>query len=425
MFRTVLLSLLAALALSSGSAHAQSHLDYLRAGDYPAARAALDRLVGNTPDAALHQAFLEALILQREGDVDGAIERYRQILARRPDFEPARRELAFLLASTGQAQGALYHAETLLATTRDRRLRTALEGFIASQSAGKPRGITTRFAILPSSNANGGTDAETVVIGGLPFVPDPESRAQRATGVNLGATAWNRWTLSDGWTATLAGSLDIRRYDNNLVSDETTALARLDLARTAVRTRLTFGPLAERTWRDDSPYRTRLGFGAIVEHRLRPDVAVGANLIVWRQTHDDLNYLDGSKVTGALTASWHVRPDLTLLASVPFEVESTERAHLDHTSVSLILGAEKVWKNGLITEVSVGYERDSFDGDFPLFGRPREDTIASLGLSFRHRDVRFGRYIPELSVTYQDSRSNIPFFDYDKVDLGLSFTQRF
>lgn len=425
MLKTMFLSLAAALVLATSPANAQSHLDYLMAGNYTAARAALARVVGNDPEAPLHFAFLEALIQQREGNVEAAIAEYRRILAIQPHFEPARRELALLLARTGQTQGALYHAETLLATTQDRQLRASLEGFIASQSEGKPRGITTRFAILPSTNANGGTDADTVMIGGLPFTPDPSSQAQRATGISLGATAWNRWNLSENWTATLAGSVDVRRYDNDAVADETTASVRLDFGTAGPRHRLTFGPMIDRTWKDDTPFRVRLGLGTFLQYRLRPDLLAGANLSVWRQNHDDQTHLDGTLVSGALTANWIARPDLTLSVAIPFEVEKTGRDHLDHKSIGLGLALEKNWSNGLTTEFSIGYERDSYEGNFPLFGVPREDNVTTAGVSLRHRDLQLGRFIPELSLTYKNARSNIPFHDYEKVDLGLSFTQRF
>lgn len=425
MFRTPLLAAIVALGLFTGAAGAQSHLDLLRAGNYPAARAALTRLVGGRPDAGLHLAFLEALILMREGQIDRATEALRAILDREPGFEPARRELAILLARTGQTQGALYHAETLLASSRDPALRAALQGFIASQSAGKPRGFSTRFGLLPSTNANGGTDAETVIIGGLPFTPDPSSRATRAVGLSFGITGWNRWTLSEDWNATLSGSLDVRRYNKDAVADETVAALRLDFGTVGPRHRLTFGPVVDRMWKNDTPYRTRIGLGGSYQYRLRPDVVLGASATWWRQDHDDLTYLDGTLLSGALSATWIVAPDLTLSASLPFEVEKTGLAHLDHQSLGLTLGVEKAWEGGLVTGFNVGYSEDRYDGPYPAFGVPRVDKETTAGITLRHGKLRVGPFVPELSITYKDARSNIPFHDYEKIDLGLSLTQRF
>ena len=110
---------------------------------------------------------------------------------------------------------------------------------------------------------------------------------------------------------------------------------------------------------------------------------------------------------------------------MPFEVEATERAHLDHRSLGVNVALEKVWKSGLTTEFGLGYTRDRYEGNYPLFGSPRTDNITTAGISIRHRELRLGRFVPEISVTYKDARSNIPFHDYERIDLGLSFTQRF
>ncbi|WP_284164727.1 surface lipoprotein assembly modifier [Frigidibacter sp. SD6-1] len=425
MFRKSLLAAVVALGLFSGPVAAQSHLDLLRAGNYPAAREALARLVGGRPDADLHQAFLEALILIREGKDDRAAGALRAILDREPRFEPARRELAMLLARTGQVQGALYHAETLLGTTNDSGLRAALEGFIASQSAGKPRGITTRFSLLPSTNANGGTDAETIVIGGLPFTPDPASRATPALGLSFGITGWNRWSLSETWNATLSGSVDVRRYDHDAVADETVVAVRLDFGTAGSRHRLTFGPVADRMWKNDRPYRTRLGAGVSYQYRWRPDLVVGASATRWRQAHDDLGYLDGNLLSGALSATWIADADLTFSVALPFEVEQTGSPHLDHQSLGLRLGLDKTWNGGLSTGLNLGYSEDRYDGPYPAFGFPRKDKVTTVGLTLRSAKVQIGRFVPELSLTYERARSNIPFHDHGKIDVGLSLTQRF
>ncbi|MWD29983.1 DUF560 domain-containing protein [Aquicoccus sp. SCR17] len=394
-------------------------------GRYDEARRVLAEQVAGRPDEALHLAFFQALVLIREGDTARATALLRDILSMAPDFEPARRELAVLLARTGQTGGALYHAETLLATTQDPRLRAELESYIATRRSGRPRGVSLRFALRPSSNANNGTEAETVMIGGQPFTPVPGARAVSALGVSLGATAWNRWQLSESRDLTLSASLDATRYDNDLVNDETFARLRLAYGISRPRYRLSLAPVVERSWKNDAGYRWRYGLSASAQYRLAPDLQAGLGANVYRQRHDDLAYLDGTLVSGALTVKKIQAADLAFTLGVPFEIERTERAHLDHTLLGLRLGVEKSWQNGLTTGLVLGYSVDRYKGDYPLFGEPRRDRIATASLSLRHRALRIGPFIPELTLIYTRSRSNVDFFDYTRRDLGLSLTQRF
>ncbi len=413
------------LAAAEATAAERAPLERLAAGDYGGARAALRVLIAGRPDAALHAAMLEAMILVRQGQRAEAAALLRQILAAEPRFEPARRELAALLAADGQAAGALYHARTLMATTQDARLRAELQGFIAAQEAGRARGITTRFAILPSSNANGGTDARSVSVGGLPFVPDPGSRATAAIGLALGATAWNRWQLGERSDATLSASIDTRQYDKAAVADETTVGLRLDFGLVRPRARLRFGPNADVTWKEGERYRERIGLAVSGDYRLRPDLQLGGNLAVWSQDHPGRGFLDGTRVAGSLDARHVVGPDLALSLSLPFTIETAKAAHLEHRDIGLTLAAEKAWPGGLISGASIGRTWNRYEGDFPAFGTPRRDIVTTASLSLRHRDLRLRSFVPELTLTWGRSRSNIPFFDYIRRDIGLAFTQRF
>lgn len=414
-----------ALALLTSHASGQGVYPLVAAGDYEEAHKLLLAQVGGRRDAALHFAFLEALILIREGYPDKAAKLLRDILDVAPDFEPARRELAVLLAATGQTEGALFHAETLLATTQDPALRAQLQGFLATQGRAKKRGITTRFAILPSSNANGGTETETVDIGGLPFVIDPASRATRAIGVSIGATAWNRWRLSPRTEATLFGSLDVLRYDTDLIPNETVLATRLDFSTHGARHRLSFGPQADYTWRNGDGYRKRLGLAAAGEYLLRDGLQVGGGLSYFKQDYPGQDFLDGHLLEGSATMRWTVSPKLAVTAGVPFKIERTGRAHLNHRDIGLKLGLEKSWKGGLFTAFSLGYTDARYEGDFPVFGVPRHDRKTTAGLSLRHSKLRFGRFVPEFSVAYTQSKSNVEFYDFDKLDFGISLSQRF
>jgi tetratricopeptide (TPR) repeat protein len=403
----------------------QAPLDYVQAGDFTGARTALAKLVAGDPTAPIHFAFLEAMILKREGKLDEAVALLRQILSVDPDFEPARRELAFTLADMGQVQGALYHAERLVATTPDVRLRADLQGFITSSGLGRPRGIAWRFQIAPSTNANRGTLAETISLGGLDFVIDDQAQALYGTGLAVGATAWNRWTLNETWDASVSGLFDANFYNNDLINDDVNALLRLDLGATVGRGRVTFGPLFERRWLAGDEYSSRVGFNLAGIVRPRPDRQVYASTTYWSQNYDDRDYQNGNLITANLGMTQILSPSVRLAIGLPLAKEVANTDHLSHLDKGLVVTLEREWKGGVVSEFTASYTNAEYDGNFPSFTMPRSDDVSSIRVGLRSRAINIRGFTPEVSYTFTDSSSNIVFYDYQSHDFALDFSQRF
>ena len=403
---------------------ALSPRSYIAIGDYDGARTALKQLVVGDPKAALHAAYLEALIRLHENDPHSAIRIFRQILNVDPSYDPARRDLTITLALTGSTEGALYHAERLSRSTTDDRLRANLEAYISQNSRGKPRGVALRFSLLPSTNANRGTSEEEIIIGNLPFKLDEASMAQAGIGLSTGATAWNRWTLGKDWSATLSASVDARIYDTASLNDYR-AGARLDFAEIRPRRRISFGPQAELAFKSDQRYRNRLGFSVSGDWVLTPGRELGASLVIFRQEYPSEDYRNGTASSAVVGYRHTLSATTNLSASVTLDKENTRRDHLDHTDVGIVLGIEHELQNGLLGSLWAGYKNADYLGKFPGTTLPRNDQITTVGLTVRHAKVNFGGYSPELSYTFTRSTSNIALFDYDSHDVGLSLSKRF
>lgn len=424
--RLVHLALLAALLLlpPAASAAPRTAEDFLAAGDYDGARAALARLVAGRPDAALHLAQLEGMILLRQGRIDEAARVFRMILAAEPRYLPARRGLTEALARGGDLSAAAWHAERIMATSPDAGERAALAALVASARAGALRGVALRFALLPSSNASRGTAARTVIIDGLPFEIDEESRARAGVGLSLGVSGWTGRQVAPDWTATLGISADAKLYGGR-PDDEANLALRADLARTGPRMRLSFGTLAEMRFIDGVEDRRRLGLDLAFAMRPGAGGEVSAGVTHWRQWHPDAAFRDGTLTEAHL--GWHgqVTPTTALWLRLPVEVERTGRDHLDRNETGVVVGVEHEWRGGLITALSAGWSVDDYRGRYPGFASARRDEVATFAIALRHRRLTVGRFLPELSYTFTDARSNIPIHDHEAHDLGIALSTRF
>ncbi|HMO06478.1 MAG TPA: surface lipoprotein assembly modifier [Paracoccaceae bacterium] len=463
---------LLALALSSSQATAQTGgvSAALARGDYAAARRLAEAEVSGRPDAALHLAHLEGLIALRAGEPAKAAEIFRAILSVAPGFEPSRVQLVVALDRLNRRAEARREAETLARTGRSPELRGAMaapapRGAVAPRTAprppvpaaepgpaGSPRpaaeppqatappapvaarpapaaeprgGVVLRFAFLPSSNITGGTRAETVELGGLPFVLDPGSQEQGGVGLTFGATLWRSWDLGEHWRAMLSGSGDLRLYGNAPKPDEAELGLRLDLSRKFRQGGLSFGPRLGVVFKDGRIFRRQAGLGLAVEHLASQRLRFTASAEWQAQDHPDEPFRDGSLLSARLGLDWAASPRTVVSVELPFLREKTRAAHLAHTDTGLGIGLRHAFPAGLAIGAHVFAGSNRYDGVYPGFGVARRDRVQSLRLSISDSRFRILGQIPELSVTRRRQGSNIPLHDVTSTDVGLSFARRF
>ncbi len=409
----------------AGPVMAQSVPALLAAGKDAEARALLVRMVGTGPKALPHHLYMDAMILMRAGKRDQAIRALREVLAKDPNFGPARVDLVRLLATSGQIDAALYHAERVARNAPDKPTQAEMTRFISRFQGGNRQGIALRFAVEPSSNINRGSGQESFALAGRDFSIEDSSQAQSGISVSAGVTGWITYALSDRWSLRPSLSIDGRTYREVDQDDQITLSGQLGLVRTGARHRLSFGPAAERYFKNGDGYRTRVGVVADVSVQAKPDLRLSFAAAHYDQRHDDEMFRDGTYSSLSAGLAWVLRPDVQITGRLSGVVEETERAHLDHTDLRLDLGVTKEWSGGLITRLGVSHGTNRFKGDFPLFTAPRKDHVSEVSLSVLHRKVQAMGFAPQLTLTGTKSRSNIPFYTYDGFDVGVALSRRF
>lgn len=407
----------------AGGAWADTVETALKRGDAPAARAALEAQVAGKPDAAVHRAHLEALIAMRQGDLRKAEAMFRAILAEHPDFEPSRVQLVIVLDKLGDP-AVRKEARRLAETTKDVRLRQRLTGFTHATKRSDRSGVQLRFGLLPSSNLTGGPKTKTVMIGGLPFQLDPSSREASGTGLNLGLSAWQTWSLSRDWQLALSGTLDRRIYDTAAKSDETEVGARLVLVHKAEWGGLSFGPRMAVLFQEEGLVRRQAGIGLDASVMSGKNVRLSFSAEVLRQRFPQTTYRDGTLSRALVGIRWAPNPDAALFVNLPMERETAEADHLAHLDLGVELGVH-LQRGPLGLGLAVSTSLDRYDGVYPGFDVARKDRVSSLKLSLSHDRINWKGMVPELSITRTRQDSNIPLHDSWTTDVGLNLIKRF
>ncbi|WP_165918990.1 surface lipoprotein assembly modifier [Rhodovulum adriaticum] len=295
------------------------------------------------------------------------------------------------------------------------------------------------FGVTPSSNVNGGSSADRINIGGLPFVLSPSARALSGTEITGEAELRYRLRPSETLQLHVEGHMEARAYR---LSDGARArapgLQNGDLAWQAAEVavggywaaspgagpfgaELTFGksyyggdPLADYA-RLDLSKRFALAPGTIL--RLS-----GALEEQWR--HDAT--INDATVTGG-TAEIIRRRENGDMVNLSLELSDTTSdsatiAHeaaafgVDYQLAKPVLGAR--------LSLSAAYEHRDYDRG--LFGAaPRTDDRISLGASVFLPEVSYYGFAPEVGLQAQRVNSNQPLYRSEELGLTLGFRSTF
>jgi outer membrane protein len=404
LFARALGILAATLCLTGSPGFAETVAAALSRGDLAAARRIAEAEIKGRPDAPLLRAHLEGLIALRKGDYVRASTIFREILAAKPDFTPAREELEKIAKIGGKAPA---NAQRTL------------------QSAKRNHGVGLRFALLPSSNLTGGTTEKIVVIGGLPFTLDASSRAASGVGLSFGLTGWQQWQLSQAWQLRLQADADARLYETAVKPDEAEIGLQLNLIHRDHKAAVSFGPRLNLLWQGGDLYQQQAGLGFSMETKLSPRLSFGVAGSWLAQDYPTAGYRDGFKTDLSTNLRWLASPSLLLSAGLFAQRETTQAAHLTHSDIGLTLVARKQISRNTILGVDLFAGHASYDTAFPVFGFARQDDTLRIGISLQDQRISWHGITPEFTVSRKHQSSNIPFYDAWSTDFALNLTKRF
>lgn len=394
-------------------------------GDFDAARATLRQAFAGRPDAPLHFAQLEGLILVKEGQVRAAIDVFRFILSREPNFTPARIELSRALASLGESDAALHQLQLIELGSNDPEVRRQARSFGESVKSQRPYGFSGYVSFLPSTNVNKGSGRKTFTVGGLEFQIDDDSRGQSGWGIGGGGDAYRTFYLDETTRLTWSGALDVKKYSQGSSYDELAVSTNLSIAKRLGRVEFRIGPTIDYrlvSWR---PYAFRYGIavGASVDMAAHTQFYSGATFL--KQDFADASYRDGQIFLGYAGFRHAFSPSLAASITANVSAERTKRDYLDHNDIKLTAQIDREWTGGIITSFAVGAGYHDYLGDFPGTWIRRRDDIWSAGVTAMNRNWSFQGFSPQIKYEYTRQKSNISFYDYDSHDIDLTLTKLF
>jgi hypothetical protein len=394
----------------------------LRSNDFAKALALLEAKPSLASDPAAIR--LRAQLLATTGRVDEALALLESRLARDPKDALARFQLAEVHFAAKRDAAAVLAYHLALAGRLDEARRRIVESRLAAISERRRWQVTAGLSLTPDSNLNGGSDATSIRIFGLPFELDDDARRRRGVslGGNLGVT--RRVRLDDRDSMILeAGGAANTTFGAEFDTAELGVQALLEHRRESGT--LAFGPTANGTWLNGDLFQTAAGIQLGGDWRNRPD-QITSGVVRLAHLEDSLSAdrngtslaLDVSR-TRFKTASTLQRTGISVERRVGgSDEQSYWYGHISHGWLRPV-----AWSVSAYVEPFVAIRR--FDAPSAFFGVARRDQEYGVSLRLSKRDLVWGGAFPYVAATVSRNQSNIALNRFSRSRLEFGMTRQF
>ena len=392
------------------------------AGDLAGAAQLLEALTADPhPELRAEARFRLAAVREKLGDLKGAVEALRELLAEQPQANRARLELARILSRMGQLKAAKAEIGKAQAAGLPPDVEQNVRRFATSLHRPRNRGLTVELTAGPDSNVNRSTSSLLIDTIFAPFELDADAREQSALGYTGVVRAYSRdrlagieWLSNAGFRADMSTKPRFNDIQLALDSGPEAAIG---------ATRLRASAVYERRWFGGDPYSS--GIGGQLE-LLAPIGKAQLGLLAShvRQTIDQNAGQDGWR-------TW-LDADLTFALGTG----TTVRTSLRYASLNARMNPESLGQLGgglliarqwrpLTGFVELDYTRTHGIEPLFLFGKTRHDSRWDfIGGAIFDR-AKIADFSPLVRITHSDSQANIALFDYRRTRLDVGITRTF
>jgi outer membrane protein len=392
-------------------------------GDLAGAAELLEALTHDRhPELRAEARFRLGALREKMGDLKGAAQALRDLLAEQPGANPARLELARILSLMGDTKAAKAELAGAQASGLPPEVEQNVRRFSSSLRTTRNRGLTVELTAGPDSNVNRSTSSlfiDTII---APFELDADARRQAALGYSGSLRAYSRNRLG-GVTILSNGGLraDLstkpRFNDVQLVLDSGPEV-------TVRKARVRPAVLYERRRFGGNPYST--GIGGQVE--LLAPIGSKAQLGL------SGSHVHQSIAKNAAQDGWRTAVSAELTRSLGEGISG--RASLRYAALDASVNPESLRQVGgglLLVRQSrpltlfgeVDYTRTHGIEPQFLFGKTRRDRRWDFigGAIFNRASI--GGFTPLMRMTHSASSANIVLYDYRRTRLDFGVTRSF
>lgn len=369
--------------------------------------------------------FFDALVAKSEKNWDRALPLLEQVIILQPNHMNARREMAHVLLLSKRFRLAERNIKALQDFDPVPQMQRAYQIWLSQIQLQKPYGISGRFALMPSTNVNRGTDN---TLFGSAFGVQTISSASRTTsgvGLQLGVDGFWRGPIKGGRQNNFNWSVTSTAYKKSQFNSVIGTLQFRHARKIGASALMNLSPYVRYTFREDDADHRDIGILAGVQNKIGPKRTLNTKITYEYRDYLTQDFNSGqffelnSHITVQPSAGFQYGAGLTLTRATP------NAEHGAYRGAQVMVNATRAFSGGLVLGGALKAGVRDYDINYTGLAFPRADDFFGLEVSLQHKQFNVWGFVPKSTCSFVKTTSNVAFFDSKVTECHLGVSKRF
>ena len=348
--------------------------------------------------------YASAYLAREEGDFAKAVRYYQELVAKQPNEDILRFQLAQVLFANRQD----IEAGKELAILKQKSLpKDFAEGVKRLEEMLEERRnwhYSISGSALYEKNVNGASSVEKY--GNWTF----DTKKKTGYGINVGLSAEKQLPLQNGFFIPASASANWNWYWNAGKYNDLNMRAQAGIGWHNGRQEISAEPFISRRFVGNKGYSNHMGLATNWRYALTPQWQIRAYNQTSEERHDERKHLNGTRVNSGATLIYQPQPETYYFAGANNYYNGARDSEDRYTLNGGNVGFGKRWENGLNSTASFSYSFRKHKGK-DLLNIVRQDKIYRLRLGAGHEKLSWKGFEPLFTVDFTRTDSNHPLYD--------------
>ncbi|MEG9487906.1 surface lipoprotein assembly modifier [Mannheimia indoligenes] len=375
--------------------------------------------------------FAQGKIFALTGEHHKAVEQYRAILAKQPELNPVRFELATSLFYDKQLSAAEDQFNKVK-TDPDMpaEVQQMADDYLESIQKSSEWHFSASSHYVRDSNVNNVSNARNIENTG--YVKNDNMLPETAHGIAYSVNFGKDFNLGGRHYLAFDNDFYGKSYWDNHDYDDWNNRTYLGYRYKTPSATLSILPFYEKRWYGNESYQWSNGVRAELSKWLGSHWQLVTALEHSKQRYFDSTAQNGNSKLASLTLVWLRNPNQFFTFGADFNRESTWVKQYSADTKGLRLSWGQEWElGGISSRLSFGISQRQYKdqaklGGFLPLGKIRKDKIYSASLTLWKRDWHLWGITPKLQLSSRKNDSNLPtMYSYSRKNANLIFEKTF